>query len=493
VKRILPFLLLGLLGCRDEMGAASGAVLRVSPSTITFWDTLPRADPYVETLTITSQGDAPLRIQSLVITGDSAFRLGGTGVSGLTLRPRQEASFTVFFQASDSNVHRGEIWIESNDHRIANLRVPLRNVPALPHIQVTACTRGSSASTCLPSEEPRLLRFGDIPRDGCRRAEILVENLGSAPLRVEPPVLRTGSAPDFEIAGDSTAAFSLNAVDPHGTIDSRVVGIQYCQTLTPAPTGTLVLRSSDPNEPEVLVGIIGPSFAASPPSCTCEPSTLEVQPLDTVTLSGAGCAETPLLYRWTVEQRPPGSTAEIQDATSRDALFFVDFGTPDGTPYLLRVTATNPFTGSASCTYKVFAFPCCPGFHVQLTRDRPVAAVDLELAGPRGTCSAANPTPDWGLPGDGSDDPRCSASNAVYFHPSDGVYRLGVRYACGSGLGAVSATVRIYCNGLEVAAFGPRSLAMSGEFWTAAALEWPGCVATAIDEVSTVPASCGGP
>ena len=338
--------------------------------------------------------------------------------------------------------------------------------------------------------------LGEPRRGDCRRAEIKVENLGTAPLEVQAPFFRAGSAPDFEFDGDPPGAFTLSPAGGGGSPTAKIIQLKYCQLLSDAPTATLVLRSNDPNEPEVLVGIVGPTILNLPPVCACDPASREVRPLDTITLSGAGCTDPegePLQYSWTIERRPPGSTSQLQNPASRDATFFVDLATPPQMPYVFRVTATDSGGASDSCEVKVFANPCCTGFHVQLVPDREGTDVDLLLASPLDKCSAANPDPDWGVLGDPTDNPRCSSENASYPNPAAGLYRLSVQYTCDHGLGATGATVRVYCSGQEAATFGPHSLAASGAFWEVATLEWPGCVLTRIDQTSTVPSGCGGP
>jgi hypothetical protein len=244
---------------------------------------------------------------------------------------------------------------------------------------------------------------------------------------------------------------------------------------------------------------------------------MEVAPLDTITLSGAGCTDPdgqPLQFAWTVERRPPGSTAQLRNANSRDATFFVDLATTPQSPYVFKVTATDTWGEFDSCEITVFAIPR-DALHIQLVWNVDITDVDLHLLNPTASanrwgstgwfhtsndCYYLNRTPDWGIAGNTQDNPRLDIDDVNGFGPENiniarpisGTYTVGVHYFCDDEVGPSDSTVRIYCNGTEAATFGPKRQAASGAFWEVATIQWPGCVIQPIDQTRNVPQGCQG-
>src|SRR5439155_20954266 len=112
------------------------------------------------------------------------------------------------------------------------------------------------------------------------------------------------------------------------------------------------------------------------PTFACASATLQVAPLDTITLDGH-CTDAegqPLQYTWTVEARPPGSTAALRNANSATASFFVDLATNPTTPYVFKVTATDTWGATGSCQITAFAIPR-DALHTQLVWDVDVTDV----------------------------------------------------------------------------------------------------------------------
>ena len=252
-----------------------------------------------------------------------------------------------------------------------------------------------------------------------------------------------------------------------------------------------------------------------PPVCTCDPTAMTVEPLDTITLSAAGCTDPdgdPLTYAWIVVSRPPGSTAEIVDPDSMEARFFVDLATTPDHPYVFRVTVTDPSGASATCEVTVLAVPT-RALHIQLVWDRDVTDLDLHLLNPAGSvdpdgsagwfntpndCHWANRSPNWGDAGSVADNPSLDLDdisgygpeNLSLAAPASGVYTVGVHYYCDHGLGPSLATVRIYCGGVLAAELAGVELSSTGQLWQAATIQWPGCAVTELGDILTVGRGC---
>jgi hypothetical protein len=493
-KWLLLPLALTALSCEEREPVEIGGGFRVDPSVVIFRHARPRAEPYRQSVTVRNIGTRPVRVTGLVLAGDSAFRLESDLGGAFTLQPQMPVVFSILFQAMDRLPKTALLTIASDYRGGSRMNIPVMSEALSPGIKVTNCVRAAAGAPCVRGNDDLLVTFGEVRPRECPAGEITVENVGEAPLEVEAPVFRPDSSPEFQFFGAPPPSFSLNPPDESGVTDQQILRVKYCPTHCGGGNGALMMASNDPAAPEVLVGLKGASRGNESPICACDPSTLRAAPLETITLSGAGCVDPdgdPLQFSWTVVSRPPGSTSPIQNVSSRDAAFFIDLATPSQTPYVFRVTATDCWGAHGSCEISMFVLPSCTGFGVQLISDR--EGVDLHLAGPQGDCSAANPSPDWGIVGEATDDPQCTSNRVNYDDPPATLYRLGVQYTCDRGLGAANATVRVYCNSLQVAELGPKLLDATGAFWDVARLQGPGCVVAPVDQMTTVPSGCREP
>jgi hypothetical protein len=106
---------------------------------------------------------------------------------------------------------------------------------------------------------------------------------------------------------------------------------------------------------------------------------------------------------------------------------------------------------------------------------------------------------DWGVQGDNSDNPRLVLDNTTGFGPElidftappAGTYRAGVHYYCDNSVGASTATVRIYCDGVLASELS-KGLSGTGQFWEVANVTWPGCVIEPLGNTMAVSEGCLG-
>jgi uncharacterized protein YfaP (DUF2135 family) len=506
--------------CSDQLGIGRTPKVSVVPREVVYHAATPQADPYAQTVTVKNVGTLDLQV-ALGMAGDAQFQPAWTD-NQFSLAPQQSRDLIINYFAADTLAHRAELRIQSNDPQNAKITVPVSNDDISPRIVVTDCVRPDGGGDCIPPIDDLLVDFGTVRAGQCKQGTITVDNIGPAPLNVDAPAWQPGSSPDIAFDGPAPGAFTVNAPDDNGNTNKMVLHFKYCPTMSTSATATLVLNSNDPNNPRVLVAFQGGAVIHTPPVCMCNPSTIEAAPLDTITLSGAGCSDadgSPLQYTWTVEARPPGSTAPLRNANSRDATFFVDLATNPTTPYVFKVTATNTGGQSASCEYTVFAIPR-DALHVQMVWDTDGNDLDLHLLNQVGSADRAGSNGwfnlvndcyyrncaggglDWGVAGFTPDNPRLDIDNVVGYgpeniniaQPASGRYTVGVHYYCSNGVGPSHATVRIYCMGVEkFESNPPETMTDTGFFWDVVFVDWPGCVITPLGTTRTVTEGCLGP
>jgi hypothetical protein len=211
-----------------------------------------------------------------------------------------------------------------------------------------------------------------------------------------------------------------------------------------------------------------------------------------------------LAYRWDVIDAPDGSEVTLSDPTSATPGFTADtLGT-----YVVGLTVTDA-DGLESTNPAAVAIRVLPwvDLEVALTWDREVDA-DLHLLAPGGAywgdgdCFFGDPTPDWGVPLDVTDDPALSADvdanggpeSIALAHPSEGVYSVLVTYWNERDQADTAVVPHLVVSGEGRVLFegdGP-PLAHAGRVWQAGTLDWTTLAWTADDTVTTHEA-LGGP
>jgi hypothetical protein len=253
-----------------------------------------------------------------------------------------------------------------------------------------------------------------------------------------------------------------------------------------------------------------------PPVCICDATPAQVPALSWFPLMAPTCTDPqhePLRYEWSVAGRPPGSSSSIEVPGSRDTRIFLDTPTSE-TPFVLRVTVSDPQGASTTCEQTVNVVASDLLF-VHLSWDREGTDLDLHLLNPEpvanpwaangwfdihNDCHYLNPGPDWGVAANLADNPYLAMDDTNGLGPEvtriqlpqAGVYTVGVHYFCDNNRGPSQATVRIWCDHALVATYGPKSLSGSGVLWNVAEVRLPGCISTAVDQTRTVSQGCQG-
>lgn len=182
------------------------------------------------TLTVTNQGDLPLGISNVSVTGDSAFTETNNcnSVAG-----GQSCAITLTYTAAEEGTQSATLVIESTDEDESVINIPLSGT-------------GQVELTAEISVNPASLDFGTVTIGESSTKTVTVSNTGGAALTVNQVTL----------AGD---AFT-KASDTCGTVNpgaSCSIGITYAPVEAASSTGSLVILSDDIDTPTVNVTFAG--------------------------------------------------------------------------------------------------------------------------------------------------------------------------------------------------------------------------------------------
>jgi hypothetical protein len=212
--------------------------------------------------------------------------------------------------------------------------------------------------------------------------------------------------------------------------------------------------------------------------------------------SGGGIAG----YEWSILERPAGSTQSLlPDTTSANPTLFVEMlGL-----YRVQLTAIGETASGATCRdtdIVTVTAETTDDLHIQLTWDTPGdpdqtdsdgADLDLHYLHPNGRFGQPpwdifwpNPTSDWGVQGDATDDPRLDIDDTDGAGPEyvshSGLeivdYAIGVQLNNHRDFGPSFATVRIYHLGQLIFELEDQRIAELGAFWHVAKINGNGTV-----------------
>lgn len=363
----------------------------------------------------------------------------------------------------------GTLVIESNDldRPVVNVKLTgLGRVPYAPEIDV----------------DPVTLDFGDVALDALASDIVTITNLGDAPLTL-------GTT---EQAG--AGAFRLATRDPSGTVllpgGSLPVLVEYTAQQTGGDSGTWTVRSDDGDEPEVTVDFQangGGEFDYPEAVITGCPATADVTDPVAVTLSGAMSSAPgggPLDYAWSLVR--PLQTVDPSHAPMPVDEVETTFVIDAAGIWEVALTVTDDMGVSSVPAKCIVDATPLDDIYVELTWEGPTADLDVHLARDGAPffdtpddVSYCNPTPDWGLEGDPSDDPALARDDDDGWGPevitlpraNDGTYLVRVHHFDDGDDGSVTATAVIYVNGvrqIETSAVLARNAV-----WEVGQVNWP--------------------
>jgi hypothetical protein len=211
-----------------------------------------------------------------------------------------------------------------------------------------------------------------------------------------------------------------------------------------------------------------------------------------------------LTYHWTLETVPDGADAQLLDADTPHPQLVSD---TLGLHHVSLVVEDEHGTLSANDTLTRVEVVPWEDLSVELTWDLDGVDLDLHLLAPSadyysdGDCFFGNPAPDWGTPGDATDDPRldrdadadAGPERIVMDRPGDGTYGIRVHYYSARDQGGALAipTITVHAEGEPLMTSEGAPLA-PGEVWDVGALRWDDLTWTTTDRITTH-AALGGP
>ncbi|MFZ5467988.1 MAG: choice-of-anchor D domain-containing protein, partial [Myxococcota bacterium] len=354
-----------------------------------------------------------------------------------------------------------------------------------PRVEVKLSGKGSTRA--IMEVDPTTLDFGRVGECGAAVKTFAIRSKGTADLIVEDIAFTEGTSADFSFVGSTRTPAVVKAVGANGLPGQIQLTVKYTVALgTTAPgMGGIRVRGTDPDLREVVVSLSGqPNLA---PLAVIAPLGNGAPGLQ-VSLDGSGSsdpdADLPLAYKWTLRQKPLGSSTTIDAPDQVSSTMRLDTAVPGEYEVELNVTDATGVKNCSPARTRIVAAPAQKLLvemfwnHARTDMDLHVLrTVGSPVSTPPDDCFFANPVPDWGVSGDTSDDPQFLRDALTgygpeivgYVNPIDTTYRIVVEHAHDhlDPNPASEVTVRVYQFGVVKAEF-KKTLTQRGEFWAVA-------------------------
>ncbi len=367
--------------------------------------------------------------------------------------------------------------------------------PDQPLVEVKLLGKGSTRA--IMEVDPVALDFGRVGECGAAVKTFSIRSKGSADLIIEEIAFAEGTSPAFSFVGSTKTPSTVKTVGSNGLQGQIELTVKYTVPAgsTGVANGAIRVRGTDPDQREVTIALTGTPNRAPIP---------DIKPLGNgapglqLTLDGSGSTDPegdlPLLYKWTLRSKPIGSTTTIAGPEQAVTSMTLDPTLPGEYEVELNVTDSQQVKNCTAARSKVVAAPA-QKLLVEMFWNNARTDIDLhvlrtansQVGAAPDDCYYANPTPDWGLAGDSSDDPQFLRDALSgygpevlgYVNPIDASYRLVVEFAHDhlDPNPATEVTVRVYEYGVVKGEF-KKTLAARGDVWSVADLQWPSGVLT---------------
>jgi hypothetical protein len=476
-------------------------------------------------LTIANIGDFDLTITDVYFTDDSDPSFELDIYPGEVPAYSQPVPMRITYRPLLASEHTATLVIVSDDGNEAGSELAIT-------------LTGTGVDNGVPDIDvsPAACDFGRAAQGSVKNCTLSIVNNGSRDLMFEGVELIIDETPGEEM-GDVFGFFGRppvegDVISAEADANMAEVSVRFFPEALGSYGGTLVLRTNDPDEQQVVIPLRG--IGVDPPTCNIgvasvngfetQPGTAPtIEPLDDVILTADASSPSSASgsingVKWEIVEQPGGSTAVLTNPTGITTGFtFADvLGVDLAGRYRIRATVTDDL-GTDSVNECELEFEAIPtdSVLVQLSWDTSSGDMDLHFTKQNeegaycpqavdpapgalssdcgadrrsddcyfGNCKATSgERPDWD--GDGvlsEGDPSLDIDDLDGFGPEninidtavEGKYLVGVDYY--SGGGTVGNTVRVYLYGQLEAEFF-REL-MSGDFWEVAVVDWPaGCV-----------------
>lgn len=450
---------------KQAPGESGIAALRVEPTTVDFGGVTSGASA-TGTFTLYSEGDVGVDVTDIQLDS-AAFVLSSAEPLGM-LEPGETADVVVTYtpvNPSDS----AQALVHSDDPDDPQIRVDLTGGGLLPGLLL----------------DPGYLDWGNVESGEISTGTISVINDGEADLTLTSLTV-TGDAPFSSLFAEALPL----VVEPG---DSVPVEIQYAPSETGRYTGTLWVGSNAPSgvASAPLTGNSGIPVAV----CSVDPEEVYAN-AETADFDGASSYDpggrSIASYTWTLVTSPAGSAASLPTTSGSHVRNFA----PDlaGTYVAALVVENDLGLQSDPCLATLTAIPA-QSLWIEMYWTHSGDDMDLHLLQPGGSltsnsdCYYANCVgggPDWGVRGDGVDDPSLDIDdipgtgpeNINIWDPEDGVFEVYVHDYPGSVYnGDNDVTVRIYVAGV-LAWEDSRTISVEDDYVPFAEVDWPSGLVT---------------
>ncbi|MES2641596.1 MAG: choice-of-anchor D domain-containing protein [Myxococcota bacterium] len=409
---------------------------------------------------INNNGLGILEIDEITLSGDGAsmFTVGDVPAE---VANKSIYELPVWFLPADPLAYTATMTIHSNDEDD-------------PELEVTLTGKGVVAPTPDIDCSSLSMDFGTVVPGTSNIQYITCTNIGDDVLEITNEL--QGGSGNFIVPQDHTGYLV-----PSG--QNITLLVNYTPLTAEGDNGTITLSSNDPDEPEVLITLVGNgggTFEYPVAVVDCPTSAV---PRQTVLVGGGESYDPngydmPLTYLWTatgpyeeVAITPIGPDVSVQLDLAGE--------------YRVALQVRNTIgLLSAPTVCRIDAIPE-EQLHVELVW-KDVNDLDLHLLNGAGVlfdevndCNYCNVNPDWGTSG-GADDPTLDldarssppgVENINIETPADDTYSVKVHYYEDSGAGDVTATVNIYLYGVLADSY---SRVMSrNKVWDVADIVWP--------------------
>jgi Abnormal spindle-like microcephaly-assoc'd, ASPM-SPD-2-Hydin len=275
------------------------------------------------TLTLTSTGNAPLNINTIMVSG-AMFSVGTVSLPA-TLQPGQQLQVTVTFDPTTAGTDSGTLTVTSDD----------------PSGPATVSLGGTGTATTTPqlTVSPTVVNFGNVPLNAASTQPVTLTSTGSAAVTINAA---TVTGPGFSVTG---ANFPLT-LNPNQSVTLQV---QFDPTAAGAASGQMTVTSNSTTGGTTQVTLNGTGTVAAAPQLTVSAGSLS---FGNVTVNSTGTLPVTLTSSGTAPLTITAATVSGADFTDSGATFPVTLN--PNTSVTLQVhfapTAAGAVTGQLTIT-----------------------------------------------------------------------------------------------------------------------------------------------
>lgn len=365
---------------------------------------------------------------------------------------------------------------------------------------VTVKLVGKGSTRAIMEVEPTAIDFGRVAEGTAAVKTFAIRSKGSADLIVEELVFAEGSSPNFSFVGSSKTPATVKTTGANGLPGQIQLTVKYTAPVgaTGSETGSIRIRGTDPEKREVTIALTASINQAPLPKIE---DLGNGAPGMVVNLNGSNSSDPdndlPLTYKWTLRQKPLGSTTTISPPDSATPSMTLDPSVPGEYEVQLEVTDAAGAKSLVPARKTIIASPA-QKLLIEMFWNNQITDLDLHVTRVNTAdlysaddCYYGNKKPDWGVAGDATDDPSYERDALKgygpevvgYVNPIDSTYRVHVVFA-NNHLQAPpasdsEATVRVYEFGVLRGEF-KKVLKAQGERWAVADITWPSGVVTQV-------------